>query len=257
MEKPVQTSQQVPRKFSGSAARLARMSNPAVSKNSARILVVDDEESIRFLLKTALGHFGFEVQTAASGLEAIELAGRFVPDLIVLDVMMPDRNGFDVIKRLRSEGSDVPVLFLTARDSAEDRVHGFTLGADDYVTKPFSLEEVVARVNAILRRVGKKHSESKLRYADLTLDDDAHLVARAGHPIELSPTEYKLLRYLMANAGRVLSRAQILDHVWNYEFDGEATVVESYVSYLRKKVDTLGPPLIKTVRGVGYCLREG
>jgi two-component system OmpR family response regulator len=220
-----------------------------------RILVVDDEENIRFLLVSALSHFGFDVHAASSGQEAMTMVESIRPDLVVLDVMMPDVDGFAVLRRLRAARDLTPVLFLTARDATEDLVHGLTLGADDYVKKPFSLEEVVARVRTILRRAGADNGSGILRYEDLELDDDAHLVRRAGVIVELSPTEYKLLRYLMLNAGRVLSRAQILDHVWEYDWDGEATVVETYISYLRKKLDPLGIPLIKTVRGVGYAMR--
>jgi two-component system OmpR family response regulator len=222
-----------------------------------RILVVDDEENITYLLGTALRHFGFAVETAASGREAIDKGTEYKPDLILLDVMLPDLDGFDVCRRLRDTGLEMPVLFLTARDATEDKVRGLTLGGDDYVTKPFSLEEVVARVRAILRRSGRLLAdEPTLSYGDLVLDDDAHQVRRAGELIDLSPTEYKLLRYLLANAGRVLSKAQILDHVWEYDFGGEATVVETYISYLRKKIDKVDPPLIHTVRGVGYALRS-
>ncbi len=171
--------------------------------------------------------------------------------------MLPDLNGFDVCRRLRDAGVQVPVLFLTARDATEDKVRGLTLGGDDYVTKPFSLEEVVARVRAILRRTGRlSDAGPPLAYADLVMDDDAHQVRRDGQLVELSPTEYKLLRYLLGNAGKVVSKAQILDHVWEYDFGGEATVVETYISYLRKKLDPLGPPLIQTVRGIGYSLRS-
>ncbi len=175
--------------------------------------------------------------------------------MIVLDVMLPDLDGFEVCRRLRGDGVDTPVLFLTARDGTEDTVRGLTLGGDDYVTKPFSLEEIVARVQALLRRTGRAAPSSKLALADLEMDDDAHVVRRAGVRIDLSATEYKLLRHLLGNAGRVLSRAQILDHVWEYDFGGSAGVVETYVSYLRKKVDRFDPPLIHTVRGVGYTLR--
>jgi two-component system OmpR family response regulator len=222
----------------------------------ARVLVVDDEENITYLLGTALRHFGFDVDTAGSGREGLAKATDTKPDLMLLDVMLPDVNGFDVCRRLRDAGVQVPILFLTARDGTEDKVRGLTLGGDDYVTKPFSLEEVVARVRAILRRSGRLgDGEPPLAYADLVMDDDAHQVRRNGELVELSPTEYKLLRYLLANAGKVLSKAQILDHVWEYDFGGEATVVETYISYLRKKLDPLGPPLIQTVRGIGYALR--
>ena len=224
-------------------------------RERARILVVDDEDNITFLLSSALRHFGFEVEVEATGRAALKSVEATSPDLILLDVMLPDLDGFEVIRRLRADGHKTPVLFLTAKDATEDKVRGLTLGGDDYVTKPFSLEEVMARVEAILRRNGMSNTSSVLAMADLELDDDAHLVRRGAQAIELSPTEYKLLRYLMVNAGRVLSRSQILDHVWEYDFGGNATVVETYISYLRKKVDTLGPPLIHTVRGVGYSLR--
>jgi two-component system OmpR family response regulator len=221
-----------------------------------RVLVTDDEDNIRFLLDAALRHFGFDVYLAASGREALGAVAETKPDLIVLDVMLPDLDGFEVCRRLRSDGVRVPVLFLTARDGTEDKVRGLTLGGDDYVTKPFSLEEVVARVRAILRRASGDMPTSVLRFADLEMDEDAHVVRRANTAVDLSPTEYKLLRYLLVNSGRVVTRAQILDHVWEYDFGGEATVVETYVSYLRKKLDPLGEPLIKTVRGVGYALRQ-
>ena len=222
----------------------------------AQILVVDDEENITYLLGTALRHFGFLVETADSGRAGLAKATDGKPDLVLLDVMLPDLNGFEVCRRLRDAGIQVPILFLTARDATEDKVRGLTLGGDDYVTKPFSLEEVVARVRAILRRSGRiVDGEPSLSYADLAMDDDAHQVRRGGALVDLSPTEYKLLRYLLANAGKVLSKAQILDHVWEYDFGGEATVVETYISYLRKKLDKLGPPLIQTVRGIGYALR--
>jgi two-component system, OmpR family, response regulator len=220
------------------------------------VLVTDDEDNIRFLLDAALRHFGFDVVLAANGREALGAVADDKPDLIVLDVMLPDLDGFEVCRRLRADGVRVPVLFLTARDGTEEKVRGLTLGGDDYVTKPFSLEEVVARVRAILRRANGESPSSVLRFADLEMDEDAHVVRRRGVSVDLSPTEYKLLRYLLINAGRVVTRAQILDHVWEYDFGGEATVVETYVSYLRKKLDPLGEPLIKTVRGVGYALRQ-
>jgi two-component system, OmpR family, response regulator len=222
----------------------------------ARILVVDDEENITYLLSSALGHFGFDVEVARTGREAIDSARETSPHLILLDVMLPDLDGFEVVRRLREGGVRVPVLFLTARDAVEDKVRGLTLGGDDYVTKPFSLEEVMARVQAMLRRAGMKVSNAQVSFADLEMDDDAHLVTRAGTPVDLSPTEYKLLRFFLLNPGRVLSRAQILDHVWEYDFGGESGVVETYVSYLRRKLDALGPPLLQTVRGVGYVLRQ-
>ena len=225
------------------------------ARPAARVLVVDDEDNITFLLRSALVHFGFAVEVAADGRSALQAVRAQAPDLVLLDVMLPDVDGFEVCRRMRADGIDTPVLFLTARDATEDAVRGLTLGGDDYVTKPFSLEEVMARVQAILRRHGRGGTSSTLALADLELDDDAHVVRRAGEKIELSPTEYKLLRFLLANAGRVLSRAQILDHVWEYDFGGNATVVETYVSYLRKKIDRVGPPLLHTVRGVGYTLR--
>ena len=221
-----------------------------------RILVVDDEESITDLLATALRYERFEVEVAHTGRQALKAVGDFRPHLIVLDVMLPDWDGFEVTKRLADQRERVPVLFLTARDATGDRVRGLTLGGDDYVTKPFSLEELIARIRAVLRRTHGNHDESaRLAYADLEMDDDMHQVWRGGRAIELTATEYKLIRYLLSNAPRVLSKSQILDHVWNYDFGGEGNVVETYISYLRKKVDRDGPPLIHTVRGVGYCLR--
>ncbi|MEV0583926.1 response regulator transcription factor [Nonomuraea sp. NPDC050310] len=217
----------------------------------ALILVVDDEPSIRDLLSASLRYSGFDVLTAADGYEAIEAAERVHPDLVVLDVMLPDLDGFEVAKRLSA-----PVVFLTARDAAEDKLLGLGIG-DDYVTKPFSLEELQARIRAVLRRTrGEVVSGVRLQVADLVLDEEAHEVWRAGRQVRLSPTEYKLLHYFMTNAGRVLSKAQILDHVWNYDFGGDAGVVESYVSYLRRKVDDVEPRLIHTLRSVGYVLRE-
>jgi two-component system OmpR family response regulator len=227
------------------------------SSRPGRILVVDDEDNITFLLDATLRHFGYEVHVAKTGRDALAMVGTHRPDLVLLDVMLPDLDGFEVVRRLRFEGAQVPVLFLTARDATDDVVRGLTLGGDGYIKKPFSVEEIVAQVNAILRRHGHAAESSRLAFADLEMDDDAHLVRRAGQVIELSPTEYNLLRFLLVNAGRVLSRSQILDHVWQYDFDGNATVVETYISYLRKKIDALGPPLIKTVRGVGYTLRAG
>ena len=222
-----------------------------------RILVVDDEPNICALLSATLRLTEFEVRTASGGSEALIAAEEFEPDLVVLDVMLPDLDGFQVARRLRANRS-VPVLFLTARDAVEDRISGLTVGADDYVTKPFSLEEVVLRIRAILRRSQPEidfSPESVLTYADLEMDEDAHEVRRGGKLIDLSPTEFNLLRYLITNAGRVVSKAQILDRVWNYDFGGDGRIVESYVYYLRRKIDKLGPPLIHTVRGVGYALR--
>ena len=225
-------------------------------KGVARILVVDDDDSIRELLGMALRHVGFEVEQAASCIEARNLIERNAPDLMVLDVMLPDGDGIDFCKRLRSGGLRSSVLFLTARDTTEDKVRGLTVGGDDYLTKPFSLEELVARIRAILRRAGVEDNDAHaITYADVQLDEDSHEVRRAGTLVGLSPTEFKLLRFLMVNAGRVVSKAQILDHVWEYDFDGESSIVETYVSYLRKKLDPLGPPLIQTVRGIGYRLR--
>ena len=222
--------------------------------SSTRVLVVDDEPNITDLVALALRYEGFSVEKAGSGRAALSAVQKFKPDLVILDVMLPDLSGLDVMKRLTSEGRKVPVIFLTARDSTEDKVHGLTIGGDDYVTKPFSIEELVARVRVVLRRNGGSTS-SRLVLADLELDEDAHEVRRQGEPIDLTPTEYRLLRYLLVNAGRVLSRTQILDHVWDYDFGGDASVLETYISYLRRKVDKYSPPLIQTVRGVGYVMR--
>jgi two-component system OmpR family response regulator len=222
----------------------------------ARILVVDDEANITDLLSTALRYTGFSVAVASSGRQALAQATEFLPELILLDVMLPDLDGFEVCRRLREDGVTVPVLFLTARDATDDKVSGLTLGGDDYVTKPFSLEEVVARIRAVLRRTRLDTADvSRLHLADLEMDEDTHQVRRGGRLIDLSPTEFKLLRYLLLNVNRVLSKGQILDHVWQYDFGGDANVVETYISYLRKKIDRLGQPLIHTVRGVGYSLR--
>ncbi len=221
----------------------------------ARVLVVDDEAYITDLVGTALRYEGFDVAVAASGREALSRAGEFRPDLLVLDVMLPDVDGIEVCSRLRRDGIQAPVVFLTARDATEDKIAGLTVGGDDYVTKPFSLEELIARVRAVLRRTRPGDRPARLAFADLEIDEDAHQASRGGRPLELRPTEYKLLRYLVLNAGRVLSKTQILDHVWSYDFGGNDNVVETYVSYLRRKVDRHGPPLIHTVRGVGYVLR--
>jgi two-component system OmpR family response regulator len=224
-----------------------------------RVLVVDDEEHITELIAMGLGYNGFEVERVASGRAALDAVARHRPDLIVLDVMMPDLDGFEVARRLRQNegaGARVPMIFLTARDATADKVQGFRLGSDDYVTKPFSIEELIERVKAVLRRAGNAGpGERKLSYSDLELDEDTRDVWRAGRLIELTPTEYKLLYYLLANARRVLTRDQILEHVWDYTFTGNASVLETYISYLRHKVDEIGPPLIHTVRGVGYSLR--
>ena len=224
----------------------------------ARLLVVDDDADIVELLAASLRFSGFEVKTARNGQDALAVAASERPDLMLLDVMMPGIDGLTVVRRLRESGNRVPVVLLTARDATEDRVSGLTIGADDYITKPFSLEEVVARIRAVLRRTGGPLvgiSSTRLELGDIELDDESHEVWKAGRPVPLSPTEFSLLRYLMANAGRVMSKPQILDHVWSYDFGGDANVVESYISYLRKKVDTGDPPLIHTVRGVGYMMR--
>ena len=229
----------------------------ATASPEARLLIVDDEPNIVELLSASLRFVGFEVSTATDGVEAIRQARRNRPDLLILDVMMPGLDGFDVVRMLRGEGLWMPVLFLTARDATADRVTGLTLGGDDYVTKPFSLEEVIARIRAILRRAGSgsETEPAQLRFADIELDDDTHEVRKAGELVELSPTEFKLLRYFMRHPGRVLSKTQILEHVWHYDFNGDTGVIESYVSYLRRKLDTSEPRLLHTVRGVGYVLR--
>ena len=223
-----------------------------------RILVVDDESSISDLISTSLRFVGFEVRTAATGSEALTVAEEFKPHAVVLDVMLPDSDGFEVCRQLRSEGLNVGVLFLTAKDGMEDKVAGLTIGGDDYMTKPFSLEELVARLRALLRRIGVAEintDDEKIRFADLELNEATHEVRRGGVLIEMSPTEFQLLRYLLINADRVVSKSQILDHVWQYDFRGDAGIVETYISYLRKKIDIFDPPLIHTVRGVGYRLR--
>jgi two-component system OmpR family response regulator len=221
-----------------------------------RVLVVDDEPNIVDVISMALRYQGFQVHAAETGAQAIAAVASFRPHLMVLDIMLPDMEGFEVARRLASRRAQVPIVFLTARDGTDDKVRGLTMGGDDYVTKPFSLEELVARIRTILRRTGVAEPQSsRLVFDDLELDDDTREVARAGRPIDLTATEYRLLRYLMLNAKRVLTRAQMLDHVWNYDFDGDARVLETYISYLRKKVDGEGPSLIHTVRGVGYALR--
>lgn len=236
----------------------------------AKLLVVDDEPNIRELLATSLKFAGFEVIAVANGNDAIKAAADSEPDLVVLDVMLPDMDGFTVTRRLRATGRHIPIVFLTARDDTSDKITGLTVGGDDYVTKPFSLEEVVARIRAVLRRTrGTEEDESAVvSVGGLELDDDTHEVRRAGYLIDLSPTEFKLLRYLMLNANRVLSKAQILDHVWEYDFGGDTGIVESYISYLRRKIDVAPEPdisdsgeaeqwapMIQTKRGVGYMLR--
>jgi len=231
--------------------------NDGAAAPEARLLVVDDEPNIVELLSASLRYAGFEVQTAHNGPDALRIAREFRPDLLVLDVMMPGMDGFDVVRRLNGQGPRTPVLFLTARDGTEDKITGLTLGGDDYVTKPFSLEEVIARIRAVIRRSAgdARTSPGTLLFADIELDDDTHEVWKAGALIPLSPTEFKLLRYFLHNPGRVLSKAQILDHVWHYDFGGDANVVESYISYLRRKIDTTEPRLLHTLRGVGYVMR--
>ncbi|WP_026919060.1 response regulator transcription factor [Gordonia shandongensis] len=225
----------------------------------ARVLVVDDEENIRELLSVSLKFQGYEVVTAADGPRAIDVVRGFRPDVVVLDVMMPGMDGFGLLRRLRADGVDAPALFLSARDSVEDKVNGLTIGGDDYVTKPFSLEEVVARLAVLLRRSGfgeGRDATTRIVFADIELDEETHEVFKAGDLVPLSPTEFTLLRYFMVNAGTVLSKPRILDHVWSYDFGGDVNVVESYVSYLRRKIDTGPTRLIHTLRGVGYVMRE-
>ncbi len=222
----------------------------------ARLLVVEDEPNIRELLATSLRFAGFEVHVAADGATALAQAAEHDPDLVVLDVMLPDMDGFTVTRKLRGSGRLLPIVFVTARDSLEDKIKGLTVGGDDYVTKPFSLEEVVARIRAVLRRTrGEQDDHATLRFHDVELDEDTHEVRRGKRLIEVSPTEFKLLRYLMLNPNRVLSKSQILDHVWDYDFRGQSGIVESYISYLRRKIDVEEPALIQTKRGVGYVLR--
>ena len=230
----------------------------ATAENAQRILVVDDESSISDLISTSLRFVGFDVRTAANGAQALQIAEEFKPHAMVLDVMLPDLDGFEVCKQIRNEGVESGVLFLTAKDGMDDKVKGLTLGGDDYMTKPFSLEELVARLRALLRRTGVTQidqDDEKIRFADLELDEATHEVRRAGQLLDLSPTEFLLIRYLLINAYRVVSKSQILDHVWQYDFRGDAGIVETYISYLRKKIDIFNPPLIHTIRGVGYRLR--
>ncbi len=240
------------------AWRIARADNHAMSTVTAehRILVVDDEPNIVDVVSMALRFQGFDVASAGTGQEALSQVAAFKPHLMVLDVMLPDMEGFDVADRLGAQRADVPIIFLTARDATGDKVRGLTSGGDDYVTKPFSLEELVARIRTILRRSGQaKPEDSRLVFEDLEMDDDTREVTRAGQPVELTATEYRLLRYFLLNPRRVLSRAQLLDNVWEYDFGGDGRVLETYVSYLRKKLDAHGPSLIHTARGVGYALR--
>ncbi|PRX97733.1 response regulator transcription factor [Allonocardiopsis opalescens] len=221
----------------------------------AALLVVDDDPNIRELLSASLRYAGFAVRVAADGPEAVAAADRERPDLVVLDVMLPRMDGFDVARRLRAGARPTPIVFLTARDTTEDKVAGLTLGGDDYVTKPFSLEEVIARIRAVLRRTGAAAPPSRMAVADLELDEDTREVRRAGVAVHLPPTAFELLRFLMAHSGQVLSKRQILDHVWPYDFDGDPSIVESYVSMLRRRLDTGEPRLIHTLRGIGYTLR--
>ena len=224
-----------------------------------KVLVVDDEANIVELLTVSLKFQGFDVRSANSGTDALRVAREFRPDAYILDVMMPGMDGYELLQKLRSEGLEGPVLYLTAKDGVESRIHGLTIGADDYITKPFSLEEVITRLRVVLRRGNVQedaNEESSITYADLTLNDDTHEVTKGGELIELSPTEFNLLRCLMLNKEVVLSKAKILDNVWHYDFGGDGNVVESYISYLRRKIDTGDMPLIHTVRGVGYVLRK-
>ncbi|MBA5849076.1 response regulator transcription factor [Gordonia amicalis] len=237
------------------------MTRPAENDaaRGAKVLVVDDEENIRQLLSVSLKFQGYDVDTDADGPAAIDRCRSRKPDILILDVMMPGMDGFGLLRRLRADGIEAPALFLSARDSVEDKVNGLTIGGDDYVTKPFSLEEVVARLQVLLRRSGfgeEQQASSRITFADIELDDETHEVFKAGKPVQLSPTEFTLLRYFMVNAGTVLSKPRILDHVWNYDFGGEVNVVESYVSYLRRKLDNGEKRLIHTLRGVGYVMRE-
>ncbi|WP_168916456.1 response regulator transcription factor [Microcella flavibacter] len=223
-----------------------------------RALVVDDEPSLADLVSMALRYEGWEVRTALTGQDALQHGREFAPDVVVLDIMLPDIDGLEVLRRMRTDGRDVPVLFLTAKDSVDDRVVGLTAGGDDYVTKPFSLEELVARLRGLIRRsamVISERPDPELHVGDLVLNEESYEVRRGEKEVELTATEFELLRYLMRNPRRVLSKAQILDRVWSYDFGGRSSIVEIYISYLRKKIDTLGPPMIHTVRGVGYLIK--
>jgi two-component system, OmpR family, response regulator len=234
----------------------ARLSRPDGSP--VRAVVVDDEANLSELLRMALRNEGWDTQTAANGQEALNLIREFGPDIVVLDIMMPGLDGMEVLRRVRAMGNDVPILFLTAKDAVEDRIAGIAGGGDDYVTKPFNLEEVVVRLRGMVRRhvAVAADSDPRLHVGDLTLDEETYEVERAGTPIKLTAKEFELLRYLMQNPRRVLSKAQILDHVWSYDFGGNSSVVEIYISYLRKKIDTIGEPLIHTLRGVGYTIKS-
>jgi len=227
-----------------------------MSDSSPLVLVVDDEENIRFLVESGLKLAGMDTVAASNGRKALAAVAEHRPQLIVLDAMMPELDGFDVLRRLRESGDKTPIIFLTARDSTEDRVRGLTQGADDYMVKPFAVAELVARVQLRLHHAGTTREQRVLSCADLEMDTDAHRVMRGGEPAELSPTEYKLLEVLLRNTGSVLTRSQLLDHVWEYDFDGDSSIVDTYISYLRKKLDSVEPKLIHTIRGVGFCLRN-
>jgi two-component system OmpR family response regulator len=233
------------------------MTDPAATEAAPhRVLVVDDEPNLAEVVSMALRFQGFDVRTAATGRQALAAVAEFRPHLMVLDVMLPDMEGFEVAHRLGAQRSEVPIVFLTARDATQDKIRGLTTGGDDYMTKPFSLEELIARVRVILRRTGQAAPDSgRLVFDDLELDEDTREITRAREPIDLTATEYRLLRYLMLNPRRVMTRAQLLDHVWDYDFGGDGRVLETYISYLRRKLDAHGPSLIHTVRGVGYALR--
>jgi two-component system OmpR family response regulator len=245
------------RSTTAAPAAPARLALTRPDGSPLRVLVVDDEASIADLLSMALRYEGWDIRTAGDGATAVREAREFRPDAVILDVMLPDIDGLEVLRRMRAEWPEIPVLFLTARDAVEDRVAGITVGGDDYVTKPFSLEEVVARIRGLLRRAGASAARdaSVIAVGDLTLDEDSHEVFRGGAEIEVTATEFELLRYLMRNPRRVLSKAQILDRVWKYDFGGQANVVELYISYLRKKIDAGREPMIHTVRGSGYLIK--
>ena len=225
------------------------------SQDHGELLVVDDEQFLLDAVAASLRFLGFGVTAADNGVNALRLARNRPFDLVVLDVMLPDIDGFEIVRRLRRDGSRVPVIFLTAKDTQADKINGLTIGGDDYMTKPFGLEELAARIRAVLRRVRPASPDRVLEFADLSLDQETYEVRRAGRLVELSPTEFRLLRFFMLNPGRVLTRAQLLDHVWNYDFAGSSTVVATYVAYLRRKLAVSGPDLIHTQRSVGYCLR--
>jgi two-component system OmpR family response regulator len=254
---PAPTVRDMPANLPATTAPKSRPVLTRVDGAPVRVLVVDDEPSLTELLSMALRYEGWDVQTSGDGLAAVRTARTYRPDAVVLDVMLPDLDGLEVLRRLRADGSDVPVLFLTAKDGVEDRIAGLTAGGDDYVTKPFSLEEVVARLRGLVRRSGvlQSQGDSSLVVGDLTMDEDSHEVRRAGELVQLTATEFELLRFLMRNPRRVLSKAQILDRVWNYDFGGQANVVELYISYLRKKIDAGREPMIHTLRGAGYILK--